>query len=163
MKRPIAAELRLDQRKLPAQIFGRFVKRSNSRKEREERSQLAWQAFGKPGRDPNGLSSVLEGIAQQGGWTPHLKIAQLSSHWDQVVGPVIAQHSTVTSYEQGRLTIQARTTVWATQLTYMVPQLRSKISERLQMPVEEIIVTGPRSQQFSHHPFVRRSWANPKG
>lgn len=155
MKRPIAQELHLDPRKVPAQVFNRIVRRPFTRKNQKIEAEKAWYSFGKPGRDPSGLSSVIDRLAVQDGWTSHLKIAQLQDHWDQIVGPAIAQHSRVLSYEQGRLVIQARTTVWATQLTYLVPQLKGKITDRIRMPVDEIVVTGPRNYQFAQGPYTR--------
>ncbi|BDR52098.1 hypothetical protein KIM372_00050 [Bombiscardovia nodaiensis] len=149
MSKPIAQELKLDPRKLPAQVFERFVEHAFNPKARQEDARLAWESFGKPGRDPTDFSQVFQGIAAQGKWVPYLKVAQLRDHWDQVVGPVIGRQSRVLSYEQGRLIIQARTTVWATQLTYLVPQLKGTISQRLNMPVDEIQVTGPRSSRFA--------------
>lgn len=83
---PICETLHLDQRKLPAEVFERISKRAGRYKEREERARQAWENFGKPGRDPQTVGNIFNVIATQGSWTPHLKIAQMQNHWDQVVG-----------------------------------------------------------------------------
>ncbi|AKV55759.1 hypothetical protein BACT_0004 [Bifidobacterium actinocoloniiforme DSM 22766] len=162
MRKPVDQSLGLNPSKLPAQVFRRFVVRSLSRKERLHDAELAWESFGKPGRDPKRLGSVTTSMAGQGGWFPHLKVAQLQDHWDQVVGPAIAAHSTVRSYKEGRLVLQASTPVWATQLTYLIPQLKSTVAARLGMPVTEVVVSGPGSGSGSRgtHAWVRphRRW-----
>ena len=78
------------------------------------------------------MGSVTALIANNGHWIPYLKIAQLRNHWDQVVGPVIAQHSQVIGLRDGVMTIRADSAAWATQLTYLIPQLERTIKERLQ-------------------------------
>ena len=81
---PICETLHLDQRKLPAEVFERISRRAGRYKEREERARQAWENFGKPGRDPQTVGNIFNVIATQGSWTPHLKIAQMQNHWDQV-------------------------------------------------------------------------------
>ncbi|MBT1162282.1 DciA family protein [Bifidobacterium sp. SO1] len=150
MKPPIERTLKLDERKLPAQVFERLAQRGGyimrDRKTRETNREKAWESFGKPGRDPNTLGSVMAGIANGRHWVPQLKLAQLREHWDQVVGPGIAMHSSVASLRDGVLTIRTESAVWATQLTYMIPQLTATIRERLAgLDIQEIRVTGPAS------------------
>lgn len=150
MKPPIERTLKLDERRLPAEIFERLATRGGyimrDRKTREANREKAWESFGKPGRDPNTLGSVLDGLADGRRWVPQLKLAQLRDHWDQVVGPAIAMHSTVASVRDGVLTIRTESAVWATQLTYMIPQLTVVIRERLAgLDIQEIRVTGPQS------------------
>ncbi|MCI2149035.1 DUF721 domain-containing protein [Bifidobacterium crudilactis] len=154
MDRPVDLQLHLDVRKLPARTFERFTKRSLSLRLMRERSEQAWYNFGKPGRDPNSLAGVVSGIVQRDDWTPHLKIAQLRNHWDEIVGPAIARHSYVAGYEHGELTIRSESTVWAMQLTYLVPQLSHTITQKLgDLPVDKITVTGPHSESFRKSRF----------
>ena len=98
---PICATLHLDQRKLPATVFEHIAKMAGGRRQRMIDAEAAWENFGKPGRDPSTLGSVTALIANNGHWIPYLKIAQLRNHWDQVVGPVIAQHSQVIGLRDG--------------------------------------------------------------
>ncbi|MCI1219719.1 MAG: DUF721 domain-containing protein [Bifidobacterium sp.] len=149
MTPPIVLTLHLDQRKLPAETFNRFAAKSGVYRDRKKREQDAWESFGKPGRDPDRLAGVLSVLADRGGWVPNLKIAQLRNHWDQVVGQAVAQHSQVVGFEDGVLTIRTESTVWATQLTYLMPQLSATIRKRLQgLDIREIRVTGPRADSF---------------
>lgn len=150
MTPPIAVTLHLDQRKLPAEVFQRFAARAGVFRDRKAREAQAWESFGKPGRDPNHLGDVLAGIAQRGGWTVNLELAQLRNNWDQVVGEAISMHSTVVGFSEGILTIRAQSTIWATQLTYLIPQLSQTIAHRLSdLQIREIRVSGPGSQHFN--------------
>ena len=157
MTPPIARRLKIDTRKLPAQVFDRCVARAGSIHHRAGREQKAWDSFGKPGRDPNRLNGVMAVVARHGQWMPHLKIAQLRNHWDQVVGPAIAQHSRVADCTDGVLTICTESPVWTTQLTYLVPQLTDTIRKRLDgLTINEIKVTGPQARGFSRTSMRRR-------
>lgn len=96
------------------------------------------------GRDPVKLGGVATVIAKNGNWMPYLKISQLNNHWDQVVGPGVAQHSHVVSLRDGVLTIAAESQVWATQLTFLIPQLTDTITRKLEgLPITDIRVRGP--------------------
>ncbi|RBP97761.1 hypothetical protein CRD60_03915 [Bifidobacterium aemilianum] len=149
MEEPIARKLHLDPRKLPALVFNKIDERAKQVKYQEKDRELAWESFGKPGRDPKSFAGLFGSMAAQGGWVPHMKIAQLRNHWDQVVGSGIAQHSQVVSYEDGLLTIRAESQIWATQLTYMIPQLTATIRQRLEgLEIREIKVTGPHNGSF---------------
>lgn len=157
MRPPIVEILRLDQRKLPAEVFQRVASRAGLRRDRRRRAEDAWESFGKPGRDPSAFSGVLGAIVQGGGWTPHLKVARLGAHWDQVVGDLIAQHSQVADFRDGVLTIRADSPVWATQLTYLVPQLKDTIGRRLDgLEIREIRVAGPPQQGGHRGRYGRR-------
>ncbi|KFI49533.1 DUF721 domain-containing protein [Bifidobacterium biavatii] len=163
MTPPIAKTLKLDERKLPAQVFDRLAERGGyimrDRKAREENSEKAWENFGKPGRDPSSLDSVLGVIAGAGNWTPQLKMAQLRDHWDQVVGPGIAQHSTVADLRDGVLVIRTESPNWATTLTYMIPQLTATIRERLAgLDIREIRVSGPMARRGGGYRGYRRRY-----
>lgn len=154
---PICATLHLDQRKLPATVFEHIAKMAGRRHQRMIDAEAAWENFGKPGRDPSTLGSVTALIANNGHWIPYLKIAQLRNHWDQVVGPVIAQHSQVIGLRDGVMTIRADSAAWATQLTYLIPQLERTIKERLQgLDVHKIQVTGHRAATFRGSRMKRR-------
>lgn len=147
---PAALMLRLDQRKLPALLYQRLSKVLESKAARIRRNEEAFENFGKPGRDPVGLMSVLDGFAQAHEWGPHLKVARLANDWEGVVGKAIADHCRVLSFRDGVLTVQAQSPVWATQLNYMIPQLKARIQKELEgVVVERIVVRAPTDQTFT--------------
>ena len=144
MTPPIARTLKLDPRELPAKVFEGYAKRESMRKQRTERAEKAWESFGQPGRDPARLDGVAAILAKNGNWIPHLKISQLNNHWDQVVGTANAMHSHVVSFKDGVLTIGTDSPVWATTMTYLIPQLGETIRRRLEgLDVRDIRVVGP--------------------
>lgn len=144
---PVAFRLHLDQTKLAREVFERISRRGallNDRQHLQQRREEAIENFGKPGRDPTELGNVMSTIAGNGVWSTNLKLAQLRNHWDQVVGPGVAAHSAVADFSGGVLTIRAESTVWATQLTYLIPQLTETIRGNLKgLTINEIRVTGP--------------------
>lgn len=153
---PVAVLLHLDQRKLPAEVFERLMVRTDMRRDRERKAEEAWENFGRPGRDPAKLGGVLGTIAGDNHWIPHLKVAQLRTQWNLVVGDVIAAHSQVADFRDGVLTIRADSPVWATQLNYLIPQLTATIRERLAgLDIERIRVTGPQ-QSRGRYVHMRR-------
>jgi predicted nucleic acid-binding Zn ribbon protein len=146
---PAVVTLGLDERVLPRLVAKRYIRTFISRSAREENSEKAWENFGKPGRDPLAASSVFGLLARQNNWVPHLKTADLSLHWAEIVGESIARHTRIVAFENGELTIRATSTVWSTQLNYMVPKLKKVVSERLApLEVTKITVKGPNSYSF---------------
>lgn len=146
-KPPICELLNLDQRKLPAEVFDRISDRAGRLKEREERARKAWESFGKPGRDPETVGSLFNLLASNGAWIPHLKMAQMRDHWDQVVGVENAKHSYPASLRDGVLTIRCDSPAWTTTLSYMTPLLTDTIRRKLEgLTINEVRVTGPQSQ-----------------
>ncbi|KAA8826029.1 MULTISPECIES: DUF721 domain-containing protein [Bifidobacterium] len=144
MMPPIAEALHLDATALPAEVFERLSRRGALLKDRRRRNEESIENFGKPGRDPAELGDVMSTIAGNGVWSTNLKLAQLRNHWDQVVGEGVARHSAVADFTDGVLVIRAESTVWATQLTYLIPQLTDTIRRNLKgLTINEIRVTGP--------------------
>lgn len=144
MKPPIGYQLKMDETKLPSEVFERLSHRGAILKDRRRKREEAFENFGKPGRDPAELGNVMTTIAGNGIWAANMKLAQLRNHWDQVVGEGIAKHSAVADFTDGVLTIRAESTVWATQLTYLIPQLTDTIRNNLKgLTINEIKVTGP--------------------
>ena len=145
MNPPIARQLNLDETKLPAEIFERLSRRGATLKDYRRRREEAIENFGKPGRDPAELGSVMTTIAGNGVWTANMKLAQLRNHWAPSGGSGHRQpfgRSPISL--TGVLTIRAESTVWATQLTYLIPQLTDTIRRNLKgLTITEIRVTGP--------------------
>jgi len=154
---PICQTLKLDQRKLPAEVFEHLSKRAGLLKEREENSRKAWESFGKPGRDPATMGSLFNILAQNGAWIPHLKMAQMRDHWDQVVGEATALHSYPASLRDGVLTIRCDSPAWTTTLSYMMPVLTDTIRKNLEgLTIDKVKVTGPQQQGFSRGRISRK-------
>ena len=138
---PIAVTLKLDERALPAEEFEHVSARAGLIAERRVK------------RDEVAFGSLFAGIAKRAGWVPHMKLAQLRHDWASIVGDVIARNTWVGAIDNGVLTIHAKSPSWTTQLTFMLPELREKVLERLNgLDIRDIRVTGPQA----HGPATRR-------
>ena len=150
---PLAVTLKLDERALPAEEFEHVSARAGLIAERRVKREEALENFGKPGRDEVAFGSLFAGIAKRAGWVPHMKLAQLRHDWASIVGDVIARNTWVGAIDNGVLTIHAKSPSWTTQLTFMLPELREKVLERLNgLDIRDIRVTGPQA----HGPATRR-------
>ncbi len=58
---------------------------------------------------------------------PMTPLAELQRIWPSVVGPGIAEVTTVSKERDGTVTIECESTVWAHELEMMGPQLREKL------------------------------------
>ncbi|EFA22418.1 DciA family protein [Bifidobacterium gallicum] len=155
MSEPIAVTLKLDQRKLPAQVFTRLSKRAGMLSDRRARNERAFEEFGQPGRDPNAFGGVMAQIAQRNGWLPYMKTAQLRMDWASVVGDLIAQHTWVQGFVDGVLYIGVESPAWATHLQYMMPDLYRVVPQRLQgLDITDIRISGnqQRTRKGKAHP-----------
>ena len=153
IREPVAVALHLDERKLGAQEFKRLSDRAGLIRERRIKREQARENCGKPGRDVRGFGGVMSGFLQRAGWLPHMQIAALTEDWASIVGDVIARNTWVGAIDNGVLTIHAKSPSWTTQLTFMLPELREKVLERLNgLDIRDIRVTGPQA----HGPATRR-------
>ena len=125
MKRDIAREL-----------FRSY--RSKFRKtevESEERSQRG---------DPEKLSDLLSELVTTKDWQRGLAEGNLFSKWSEVVGAEIAANCEPITLLEGRLTIRAQSTAWATQLRLLSPELLKSIQSQADGAlVEELFILGP--------------------
>lgn len=95
-------------------------------------------------RDPQGFKTVLARVLGDLGWEDGMSQGQVLADWEQIVGPQIAQHCEVASFEDGQLVVAADSSVWASQLRMLTPQLITTIHEYVgRQIVTELKVTGP--------------------
>lgn len=97
-------------------------------------------------RDPVQLGAAWRVLIDDRGWATELRGASLFGLWDQIVGPVNAQHAVPESFDAqtGRLVVRTSSTAWSEQLRLMMPVLRQAIEARLGVGVvREIQISGP--------------------
>lgn len=141
---PVYKILKLDARKLPAIIFEPINIKAERENNRSIRADKAWENFGKPGRDPRAFCGILQSFASNNNWNKQLNIAKLRNSWNEVVGENIANHCEISQVINEVLIIRAQSAVWATQLSYLLPQLKEKINNNLSdIKIREIKVIGP--------------------
>lgn len=128
---PVAVQLHLNPSALPTFVCSHYVHHLVSREQLKAQAEKAWESFGKPGRDPTGLSSTVQAFAQQQGWGTPLRLARMSQQWEHVVGSTIAANTSVGELRDGVLIIRAKTPVWATQLLYLLPTITQRVQKWL--------------------------------
>ena len=58
-------------------------------------------------------------------------MAQLVVRWSKIVGPQIAEHAEIVSFDVGRLELRASSSAWAQQLRLLLPTIERRVVEAL--------------------------------
>lgn len=134
----------LDLARTIAQSVGAQSRRRRRRD--NPREQTVPQASGAhpDDRDPKLLSDALDQLIEAKGWATDINVHTLLARWSSLVGGVNAAHSSPESYAETVLTVRAESTVWATSLRSIAPQLVARLNEQLgQGTVTRVKVLGP--------------------
>lgn len=130
MKRDIARELFRSYR----------TKSRKSNNQEEERSKKD---------DPEKLSNILNDLVTTRDWKKGIAEGTLFTKWREIVGNEIADHCEPIALFEGRLTIKAESTSWATQLRLITPELLKNIRSRSEGAlVDELTVIGPNAPSW---------------
>ena len=99
--------------------------------------------------DPEKLSSILNDLVTTRDWKKGIAEGTLFTKWREIVGNEIADHCEPITLFEGRLTIKAESTSWATQLRLITPDLLKNIRSRSEGAlVEELTVIGPNAPSW---------------
>ncbi len=124
---------------------------SRGRKSRAEKREAS-EPYGK-GREPKDMSESVDALLRRMGWTEQVEVSGVTARWREVVGDQIADHCEPLGFEEGKLTVRATSTAWATQLTLMQGQIRHRINEEFGREiVGEITVLGPAARSWTKGP-----------
>lgn len=114
-------------------------------------------------RDPKLLGSALDNLVESKGWSTDLSVRALLARWPMLVGPTNAAHSRPESYADSILTVRTESTVWATSLRTMAPQLVAKLNEQLgDGTVTRVKVLGPQGPSWKKGPLSVRDGRGPR-
>ena len=92
-------------------------------------------------RAPTVLGDSLADFVRRRGWEERLRGASAWSRWDAIVGPELAARCEPLKLVRGVLTIRAESQVWATQLRYMIPQLRANVEAAIgEGAVQDVVI-----------------------
>ncbi|XTZ15170.1 DUF721 domain-containing protein [Micromonospora echinospora] len=104
-------------------------------------------------RDPQLLGAVLNRLVKARGWEQPAAEATVFGAWERVVGSEIAQHSRPVKLEDGELTVEARSTAWATQLRLLASSLLKQIAREVgHNVVRKLHIHGPAAPSWSRGP-----------
>ena len=109
--------------------------------------------------DPRPGGADLRRAFAERGWAGKLAMAQLVVRWSEIVGPQIAEHAEVVSFEIGRLELRASSSAWAQQLRLLMPTIQRAVDEEMRRarprnpPRVEIRVLGPSAPDWTRGRF----------
>jgi predicted nucleic acid-binding Zn ribbon protein len=118
----------------------------------KKQAQRSTQPF-TSGRDPQPMSDAVETLLSRMGWTEQVEVAAVTARWREVIGDQIADHCEPLGFEDGKLTVRASSSAWATQLAIMSGQIRHRINEEFGREiVGELVVLGPAARSWVKGP-----------
>ncbi|MGN9775072.1 DUF721 domain-containing protein [Micromonospora sp. H33] len=118
-----------------------------------ERRLRGYSGPGPDPRDPQPLGVVLERLVKARGWQQPAAEATVFGAWERVVGPEVAQHSRPVKLEDGELTVEARSTAWATQLRLLASSLLRQIAREVgHNVVRKLHIHGPAAPSWARGP-----------
>jgi predicted nucleic acid-binding Zn ribbon protein len=99
------------------------------------------------------MSDAVETLLSRMGWTEQVEVAAVTARWRDVIGDQIANHCEPLGFEEGKLTVRASSSAWATQLAIMSGQIRHRINEEFGRDiVAELVVLGPAARSWVKGP-----------
>jgi predicted nucleic acid-binding Zn ribbon protein len=134
----------LDLARKIAQSVGAQSRRRRRRDNRREPTVPQSSGTHPDDRDPKLLSEAVDQLIEAKGWATDLNVHTLLARWSSLVGGVNAAHSHPESYADTVLTVRAESTVWATSMRSIAPQLVARLNDQLgQGTVSRVKVLGP--------------------
>ncbi len=114
-------------------------------------------------RDPQRLGDAFEHLVDSKGWSTELNVHTVLSRWATLVGPVNAEHLTPETYRDGVLVVRADSSVWATSLRTMAPQLVARLNAELgDGTVIRVQVLGPEAPSWKRGRLSVRDGRGPR-
>jgi predicted nucleic acid-binding Zn ribbon protein len=99
--------------------------------------------------DPEKLSNILNDLVTTRDWKKGIAEGTLFTKWREIVGNEIADHCEPITLFEGKLTIKAESTSWATQLRLISSDLLKTIRSRSEGAlVEDLVVIGPNAPSW---------------
>lgn len=100
-------------------------------------------------RDPQLLGEAVQQFLVERGLDHRQQVARVLEDWPSLVGPEVASHVSVESFDEGRLQLRADSTTWANQMRLLQATLARRLEEELGAEaVAEIVVLGPEAPSW---------------
>ncbi|WP_346775896.1 DciA family protein [Micromonospora sp. HNM0581] len=150
---PQLARAVLDAAKARREAAGRPRRRAATGGGDRDRRLRGYSGPGPDPRDPQPLGAVLNRLVKARGWQQPAAEATVFGAWERVVGADVAQHSRPVKLENGELTVEARSTAWATQLRLLAGSLLQQIAREVgHNVVRKLHIHGPAAPSWSRGP-----------
>lgn len=127
----------------PSRTYDRFRRQFSGLKKRSRKKPGESEAFSS-GRDPLPVSAVFAEVRESFGWEAPLAEAEFFVRWPEIVGEGVAENVSPVSLIEGKLTIQASSSAWATQMRLIRHELLTTFAEKApEVPINAITVLAP--------------------
>ena len=83
------------------------------------------------GRGPRSLESSLGRVVTSLGGGSGASLVTLTTRWEQIVGPTVAEHASPRGLRDGLMQIAVEQSGWATQLRFLEPEVVARCDELL--------------------------------
>ena len=94
--------------------------------------------------EPERFNVILSELVLRREWQTGLAEGNLFTQWPQIIGDEIAEHCEPITILDGKLTIRAQTTAWATQLRLLSGEILKRVQQSAPgATIEELHVIGP--------------------
>lgn len=122
-----------------------------ARRRRRRTGSRPWSGSGPDRRDPVPLGRAVDRLVSEKGWQRQIDLHVVLTRWPELVGAANAAHSRPVGYEKTVLTVEASSTVWATSMRSIAPNLVAELNHRLgEGTVTRIVVRGPNAPSWKH-------------
>lgn len=92
--------------------------------------------------DPSAVADALAAVVARRGWDQRLRGARVHEHWQEIVGEQLARHVRPVRLHGGVLVLEAESAAWATQVRYLVGDVKRQANEVLgEGQVRQVSVT----------------------
>lgn len=108
-------------------------------------------------RRANSLGAILAKTISSRAWDTPTKMGSIMAQWRTIVGPQVADHARIETFEGHRLIVRTDSTAWAKQLQLLLPTIERRIVEEVGPGVvEQVIIRGPVAPSWRKGPYVVR-------
>jgi predicted nucleic acid-binding Zn ribbon protein len=127
-------------------------RKSRDQARREEKSKRGSQPFER-GREPISAAEGIENLLEDFDWLGKVQEEALVLDWEKLVGIENAAASKPVGLTGNLLTIQCRSTAWATQLRLLQDQILARVQEQYpDLAIKELRFLGPAAPSWKKGP-----------
>jgi predicted nucleic acid-binding Zn ribbon protein len=102
-------------------------------------------------------------LVAEHGWSTELAVHGVFGRWESIVGAQVAAHCRPRRFVDGRLTVGADSTAWATEVRLLAPMVLQRLNDELgDGIVSRIEVEGPQPPSWRHGRFSVRNTRGPR-